>query len=1593
MKKRKRFLSLLTALCMLLTMFPLSSLTAFAVDGSLAGSGTADDPYLIADAADLEAFRDLVNGGDTDACGKLTADIVLNENFNQTLFGENEDGNITYNGSTDIPDFEQWTPIGNLSSRYSGTFDGNGHTVSSIYINTSSSHQGLFGCVSGGTIENLGVINSYISGSNISGGVVGGLDQSGTITNCYNAGMISGDFYIGGVAGFVNTDASTITNCYNTGTVSGNFYIGGVAGFFVSDAGIQNSYNVGMVIGTESVGGVAGYVSGSVTNCYYLDTCGAAGSGTAMTQEQMQSDDFVETLNNGQRPADWRSDYNTHLNNGYPVLVYQVSFEGTGTAEDPYLIAGADDLKAFRDLVNAGYSTICGRLTADIVLNEDLDQSKFNAEIVEVSSGRYEIEVTYNGSSDIPDFEQWTPIGIWDNYNDIYNDYSGTFDGDGHTVSGIYINTSSDFQGLFGDFDNGTIKDLGVINSYIRGDSYAGGIAGYSYGTVENCYNTGMVVGDYQAGGIVGVNGYNSIVRNCYNTGTVTGIEYAGGLAGRIEISFTDNDGLVTNSYNVGTVSGNSYVGGVAGGTGIEDNVANCYYLNTSAPAGVGGGGGTATGLTAEQITGPSAVSNMNLDSSVWVPGGNTDGWSYGGVSDDDETTGEYIYSLYLPQLSAFAENSHESIDIVRTGLPQVTEEDEDGGTITYYLIYNADQLALFRDIVNGTLTSDTDKEIYTEGASANARLMADIDLNPGITFNADGTYTDGTTPAQWMPIGTSTTVYAGTFDGNNKSVSGMYINTSEWYQGVFGRIGSSGAVHSLSLLNSSVTGGEHVGGIAGESNGRIENCSNAASVTTVSNSHAGGIVGACMSNSAVIANCTNSGNVKGGAYVGGIAGRSYANITECANTGKVEGSFSYGVGGIVGITSSTYSVTVKSCYNTGDITSTYKGYAYVGGIVGSFPNANARGSIENCYNTGNVTADAESGICSGGLFGGGYGNISDSFSTGTVTGNTYVGGVGGFVNGTVEHSYYLSGSSVAGIGIGSVAAVATEITAEEMTGSSALTNMNLDSSVWTVGQDTAWQYQGVTEDDETLGVYTGTGYLPQLTVFKDNGNETLSVTKIDLLQQTDDEDGKTYYLIYNAENLKAFRDKVNGGETDANGRLMANIDLNPGYTFHEDGSYTYSGEGDAPGVQSWEPIGNYINYLRYTGTFDGNNKTVSGVYINNTSNLYNGLFGVVRDGAIKDLGVINSYIQSGANSYAGGIAGGVEDTSVTNCYNTGTVSANGEYSTVGGVVGDLSFTNSKAENCYNTGAVSALGSTSYVGGVVGYSYRDAVIQDCYNTGTVSGNYYIGGVAGFLNESEVENCYNAGAVHAIGHSMNLGGVAGYVWYNSSVANSYNTGTVSGTGNGGVAGSIYNSSVTNCYYLEDSASNGIYSGSGEAAALSVEEIEDTGNNGLLAKLVSGSGSGVWNETLSAVTNWEYGKPAVQPVLSWQQVIENAPVYTVTIPEKATAGGDAVSVTMHAGALRTNQQVAVRVAADNDFNLYYGGNTSSDSIRYNAYVNGGSAALTAGALVLSGGNMQSGGNTASASLTFNASKPKFAGDYTGTITFTVSVENAA
>ena len=192
-KSFKSALTVLLSLMMILVMFPAN---AFAMDGE----GTKENPYEIATASELYEFAIKVNEGNNTACAVLTADITL-------------------------PIDTNWTPIGKENAcMYEGTFDGDGHTITGLKVDIQSDniiYAGLFGCLgAGGTIKNVSLTDSKItcSGNRVSVGGVCGLNDYGTIENCYNTGEVSGtgtstdgSGYAGGVCGW---NTGTIENCY-----------------------------------------------------------------------------------------------------------------------------------------------------------------------------------------------------------------------------------------------------------------------------------------------------------------------------------------------------------------------------------------------------------------------------------------------------------------------------------------------------------------------------------------------------------------------------------------------------------------------------------------------------------------------------------------------------------------------------------------------------------------------------------------------------------------------------------------------------------------------------------------------------------------------------------------------------------------------------------------------------------------------------------------------------------------------------------------------------------------------------------------------------------------------------------------------------------------------------------------------------------------------------------------------------------------------------------------------------------------------------------------------------------------------------------
>ena len=188
--------------------------------------------------------------------------------------------NITLTG--DITLTEEWTPIGNFENRYTGTFDGGGHTITGLTVNQKErGNVGLIGYLgSGGKVQNLTLENVNLNGNLYVGGVVG-YSNNGTVTACTASGSINGKEYVGGIVG--SNYLGTVTACYNTSsTVNGSYLIGGVVG--QNNKGIVTAcYNAsGSIYGEVTVGGVVGdNYTGTVTACYWSNYAGyGIGNGT-----------------------------------------------------------------------------------------------------------------------------------------------------------------------------------------------------------------------------------------------------------------------------------------------------------------------------------------------------------------------------------------------------------------------------------------------------------------------------------------------------------------------------------------------------------------------------------------------------------------------------------------------------------------------------------------------------------------------------------------------------------------------------------------------------------------------------------------------------------------------------------------------------------------------------------------------------------------------------------------------------------------------------------------------------------------------------------------------------------------------------------------------------------------------------------------------------------------------------------------------------------------------------------------------------------------------------------------------------------------
>lgn len=505
------------------------------VAGAKAWDGTAKtEPakdesgvYQISTAAELAWFA--ANGGSASA--KLTADI-------------------------DLAGYD-WTPMNKLY----GTFDGDGHMVKNLYINSASYPLGIFGYLqSGAKVLDLGVtgnVTCTASSNAQAGGISGYMYSGSSIENCYSSVNVNSKKHAGGIAGYTASGA-VITSCYASGditTTSANeCFLGGICGSFYSNtngATLTNCYSIATVTGTSGNASYLGGLTPSTNTANYIDNFfylegtvtkaspkyGITGLGTAKTLDEMKA--AVEA--------------NEHPFKAQ-MLADMKSWDGVTTtepakdADGAYMIGTAAELAWFAQAVNEGQYALNAVLTADI----DLEN------------------------------EPWTPIG---NNTAVTTTgevmYKGVFNGQGHVVKNLYINNADSKQGLFS-YVGGTVKNLGVTGSITTTGKYAGGIVGYlSSGKVENCYSAVTVSAAQNAGGIVGGGHANTTISYCYNAGNVTTTgARVGGIVSCAAMGFI-NGPTLDNCCNIGSVSGTSFVGGIASINKASCFGANLYYLNT----------------------------------------------------------------------------------------------------------------------------------------------------------------------------------------------------------------------------------------------------------------------------------------------------------------------------------------------------------------------------------------------------------------------------------------------------------------------------------------------------------------------------------------------------------------------------------------------------------------------------------------------------------------------------------------------------------------------------------------------------------------------------------------------------------------------------------------------------------------------------------------------------------------------------------------------------------------------------------------------------------------------------------------------------
>ena len=687
---------------------------------------------VIVTASEMRNFQELSKTNDFELDTiYLGADIDLNPGFDALKYSYLNNVKTDENGATTRPsNSNDWTPIGysgnngestttaasNTYPKFAGTFDGNMHSISGVFMlkwAKSEQGMGLFGEVEGATIKNFTLKNSYCfvsitantksyTGSVVgvlnnstldtvkcdedvvveiekateyNGGMVGASKGTSTISNCWFAGKIDGKGYrLGGISGGMSVSGSscTVKNCLVTGDIRAEQHVGGIFGtawtnttLILKDslfAGTIKNANDAAPTTSGTVIDDVNKITPDVSDVYVrtyedsvLTNVVGAGSANVPTEDitQYSTDELTGTtgylnMNVGfymsgiNEEAKWLA-----VDDGYPVLasfsdktatniinltevqkVRTVWYNSTGDTREFVLYTPAD-FRGFQELsktYNFELDTIY--LGADIDLNPGFDALKY--------SYLNNVKTDENGATTRPsNSNDWTPIGYSGNNGEstttaasnTYPKFAGTFDGNMHSISGVFMlkwAKSEQGMGLFGEVEGATIKNFTLKNSYCfvsitantksytgsvvgvlnnstldtvkcdedvvveieKATEYNGGMVGASKGTstISNCWFAGKIDGKgYRLGGISGgmsVSGSSCTVKNCLVTGDIRAEQHVGGIFGT---AWTNTTLILKDSLFAGTIKNANDAAPTTSGTVIDDvnkitpDVSNVY--------------------------------------------------------------------------------------------------------------------------------------------------------------------------------------------------------------------------------------------------------------------------------------------------------------------------------------------------------------------------------------------------------------------------------------------------------------------------------------------------------------------------------------------------------------------------------------------------------------------------------------------------------------------------------------------------------------------------------------------------------------------------------------------------------------------------------------------------------------------------------------------------------------------------------------------------------------------------------------------------------------------------------------------------------